>query len=300
MYSEVLLWFAEMRQLSSLELLIDPGDSEEPLSLPEVSYPNNAFHNLATLKVYTSDHGDTVEECNLLKQLWKTPLVRHLTCVEIMLSSPIYPDMKEFDQFMTILVTHSPKVSSLLLRASGSPEHFPEITIEVLESARRLPIRTLNVQSPIHLGAEQPLFKSFGGTFARLEDLDLSSTAVEVSDLLSAHGYLPQLRYLNIGVWQTKTNKKKLERALFPKNTGPWIVPTQRPLGTSLLIGFRKRNSAPRICAYNLDFFDIDLLAMLLAVRWANIHVHGDLLADRMESLRSRIDLWRGKACRGR
>ncbi|KAG8694258.1 hypothetical protein FRC11_002315, partial [Ceratobasidium sp. 423] len=192
MHPSVLLWLAELPQLSSLELIIDPGDSDpedpdEPFSLPEVTYPSDAFRALTTLKVFTSDHRDIADECNLLRQIWRTPMVKHLTCVEIKLSSPIYPGLREFDQLMDVLMNHGPKVSSFRLEASGQSKHFPEIPFETLSDMRRLPLHTLSVQSPIHLGVDQSLFKNLGGALAKLEDLDLGSTSVEISDVLGAH-----------------------------------------------------------------------------------------------------------------
>ncbi|KDN34435.1 hypothetical protein RSAG8_12467, partial [Rhizoctonia solani AG-8 WAC10335] len=293
---DVLHWFSEMPQLSVLELTLDQEDSEEP-SIPEVTYAPDAFPALATLKIFTCDHAEVAEQFILLGEIWRTPMVKHLTCVEIKLSGPIYPDMREFDQFVTILTDQSPQVSSLRIEASGKPEHFPEIPIELLSETRRLPLHALNLQSPIHLRSDESLFKSLGAMYGKLEALDLGSSTVEVPDLLNAHCYLPRLRYLNIGVWGTKTNKKKLKRALFSRDKIP-SVPSRPPDSSFLSLRFRERSVGPKIRAYTLDFGDVHLLALLLSISWASIHVHGDLLSDRMNELRTRIDIWRGKADR--
>ncbi|CAE6380237.1 unnamed protein product [Rhizoctonia solani] len=294
---DVMNWFTEMPQLSVLELTLDQEDSEEP-HIPEMDDKPEAFQALTTLKVFTCDHAEVAEQWILLRQLWRTPLVKHLTCVELKLSGPIYPDMQEFDQFMTVLVDQSPQVSSLRIEASGTPEHFPEIPIEVLSETRRLPLRALYLQSPIHLGVNQSLFKSLGAVYSKLEVLDLGSSVVEVSDILNAHHYLPRLRYLNIGVWSTKVNKERLQRTLFSLSKASSFVPLRPPNNSYLSICFRSRRLGSGMRAYTLDFSDVHVVALLLSTYWAIIHVHGDLLADRMDELRTRIDIWRGKADR--
>ncbi|KAG8738637.1 hypothetical protein FRC12_016665 [Ceratobasidium sp. 428] len=295
---DVLQWFAEMSQLVTLELTLDQDDSEEP-DIPQIDYQPEAFQALTTLGVFTCDHGDVAEQWNLLKQIWKTPLVNRLTCVELKLSEPIHPGTEEFDEFLSILVAHSPHISTLQIGASGRPENFPEILVDCLSGIHQLPLQTLNLQSPIRPGAGQLLFKTLGETFAKLESLDLGTTSVEVLDLLSAHSHLPKLRYLNVGLWQTKTNREKLERTLFSKRINSFVFPAQPPYGSSLSLCFRERKSTPSIRTYNLDFCDIDLLAILLAARWASIYVHGSLLADRMAALRARVLFWQCKAYRG-
>jgi hypothetical protein len=260
--SDFLSWLGELAQLTTLELFVDPCDTEELPSLPEVTFPSSAFRGLTTLEVYTSDHGDIDDECNLLKQLWAMPLVGCLTSIKIKFSGPVYPGMKQFEQLMALLTVRSPNVSSILLEASGQPNHFPEIAVELLSGASQLPLHTLGVQSPFHIGAEELLFKSLGGAFAKIEDLDVSSTTVEIVDLLSAHRYLTRLRYLNIGLWKTKMDKRRLQSVLLSKNKVAFVCPTQPPCGSSLSISFRERKSIPRVHAYNLDFHDVDILAM--------------------------------------
>ncbi|KAG9127199.1 hypothetical protein FRC07_000244 [Ceratobasidium sp. 392] len=94
---DLLQWFAEMPQLVTLELTLDQEDSEEP-NVPEIEYQPEAFQALTTLKVFTCDHGEVAEQWNLLKQIWRTPLVKRLTCVEVKLSEPISPGLEEADQ----------------------------------------------------------------------------------------------------------------------------------------------------------------------------------------------------------
>ncbi|CAE6475787.1 unnamed protein product [Rhizoctonia solani] len=258
---DVLRWFSQMPELSILELTLDQEDSEDP-TIPEVDYEADAFQALTTLKVFTCDHAEIDDQWNLLRQIWKTPLVERLTCVEIKVSEPILPGMREFDQFMSVLASQSPHVSNLRIEASGQPEHFPEIPVELLSDIRQLPVHTLAIQSPIHSSGDQPLFKTLGTIYPHLEDLDLGSTVVEISDLITVHSHLPNLRYLNIGVWQSKTNKRKLERSWFSENKVPFIFSTHPPHGSGLSLRFRERRSAPKLCAYNLDFFDLDLIAV--------------------------------------
>ncbi|KAH7339136.1 hypothetical protein B0J17DRAFT_768129 [Rhizoctonia solani] len=221
---DILQWFSQMPQLSTLELTLDQEDSEDP-NIPEVAYESYAFQAMTTLKVYTCDHSEVENQWDLLRQMWRTPMVKRLTCVEIKVSEPILPGMREFDQFMSVLASQSPNVSNLRLEASGTLANFPEIPVEALSDIRQLPLRTLTIQSPIHSKADQSLFKSLGEINAQLEILDLGSTTVEISDLISAHRYLPSLRYLNIGVWKTKTSKQKLKRSWFSDNNVPFVFP---------------------------------------------------------------------------
>ncbi|QRV97719.1 hypothetical protein RhiJN_25738 [Ceratobasidium sp. AG-Ba] len=258
---DVLQWFADMPRLQSLELTLDPEDSEDP-NVPEIEYKTEAFQALTTLRVFTCDHGDVGEQLNLLKLIWRTPLVKCLTCLEIKLSKPIHPGIEELDDFMSALTSHSPRISDLRIWSSSQPEDYPEIGVDFLSDMGQLPIRAFMLQPSIYVKVGQTLFKDLSGKFAKVEDLDLESTSVEVSDLLNVHDQLPKLHRLRIGVWQTKTDRKRLKRTLLPKIKGLSLRTTESSCGSSLSVRFRERRPMPGTCAYNLDFCDIDLLAL--------------------------------------
>ncbi|QRW05993.1 hypothetical protein RhiLY_11279 [Ceratobasidium sp. AG-Ba] len=258
---DVLQWLASMPQLQSLELTLDPDDSEDP-SVPEIEYETEAFRALTTLRVFTCDHGDVGEQLNLLNQIWRTPLVKCLTCLEVKLSKPIHPGIEEVDNFMNVLISHSPRISNLRIWASSQPEDFPEMGVDFLSDIGQLPILELTLQCSIYVKAGEVLFKYLGVKFVNLEHLDLESTSVEVSDLLNVHNQLPKLHSLRTGVWQTKTDRKRLKRTLLPKIKGLAVRTTDSPCGSSLSVRFRERRAMSGLCAYNLDFCDIDLLAL--------------------------------------
>ncbi|QRV97690.1 hypothetical protein RhiJN_25709 [Ceratobasidium sp. AG-Ba] len=151
---DVLQWFADMPQLQSLELTLDPEDSEDP-NVPEIEYKTEAFQALTTLRVFTCDHGDVGGQLNLLKLIWRTPLVKCLTCLEIKLSKPIHPGIEEVDDFMSALISHSPRISDLQIWSSSQPEDYPEIGVDFLSDMGRLPTRAFMLQPAIYVKVGQ-------------------------------------------------------------------------------------------------------------------------------------------------
>jgi hypothetical protein len=287
--NDVLVWISKMPKLAELTLVIFKSPRWRLAELPAhliTQSPSDLFKTLRYLTIHVRDDNSGY---GLLKQIWKTALVSHITHLGLSIYSHEGTNLERCRNFLASLALKSPNICQLILNdPNQNPWHeLPEMTVDLLSSLRSLPIRIFEIFFPIIPPSGQSVFSAVGGIWNNLEGLYLSGSVVELHDLLQAPVDLPQLQNLEISLWPTKPSPEPLTDALSSYLTeskhphSGWL--RRRSLGLFFRGDYHWR--------YQYDTKDWDVLARyeilmdsyvptewahmhrILVERWSNIYV---------------------------
>jgi hypothetical protein len=247
---DIISWISKMPKLDKLALEL----SHDRLGNLIAACPSGSLTVLKSLFINAPAY-----QWLTLNQLWHTPIVSHLNQLSICLPRPRNSNLGHIGRFFASLAVQSPNIYHLNINSMIGYALSPvtQVPANVLSNLRLPSLRTFWIKYSI---ASHSLFETIGPLWPDLEDLRLSSTVVELPDLLRALVYYPRLRQLHIQLQPRKITHEALSTTL-----AEYMTYSTHPHSATLTVEFNHQAIRTRH-SFRYDLEDMDVLARYVFV----------------------------------